>query len=122
MGAACGSGGRGCQFDPWLLLADCQSVPEQDTTLTAPVAWLSPLLVCECVHEWVNTRQYFKEFLVATGQKGRYMNKRLTDISVGRYYRPIVGIIQTIGIGRLINILKIIIIIYFGYCVLFKGL
>jgi hypothetical protein len=50
------------------------------------------------------------------------MNKRLTDISVGQYYRPIVGIIQTIGIGRLINILKIIIIIYFGYCVLFKGL
>ena len=45
---------QGCWFDPSLLLAECQGVPEQDAS---PCVGDS-LSVCECVHEWVNVSQH----------------------------------------------------------------
>ena len=33
------------------------------------LVWPRTLSVCECVHEWVNVRQYWKALWVATGKK-----------------------------------------------------
>ena len=63
--AVCGSGGRA----GWLVTARllvCVEVsliktPYSDSRQAGCcLAWLTPLSMCECVHEWVNVRPYCK--------------------------------------------------------------
>ena len=66
---------------PWRRLwsrdkhTECRGVPERDASPSllrragCRLVWPRTLSVCECVHEWVNVRQYWKALWVATGKK-----------------------------------------------------